>query len=232
MLLTITPRYYDEIKFPMDFGTMGTKLTDHAYTTMEEFAQDVDLVFTNCRTFNPATTYPVNCADSLERAFKKEWQKAMEKKLSWNEKRSLQGIMTKLNADPTYVLLASRQGEIFTSPCSYRSFVFREPVDPIALGIPTYFDVIPRRDARDLRTIRQKLDADKYDTVEALEADLDLMIDNALHFNGADSEVGKISYIVRDKYKDMLSSLRSNSTAKRKGNERGTPQPSKKMKMG
>ncbi|KAJ3487118.1 hypothetical protein NLI96_g3752 [Meripilus lineatus] len=159
------PTYYDEIKFPMDFGTMGTKLTDHAYTTMEEFAQDVDLVFTNCRTFNPATTYPVNCADSLERAFKKEWQKAMEKKLSWNEKRSLQGIMTKLNADPT-------------------SFVFREPVDPIALGIPTYFDVIPRRDARDLRTIRQKLDADKYDTVEALEADLDLMIDNALHFNG------------------------------------------------
>ena len=105
VLLTITPRYYDEIKFPMDFGTMGTKLTDHAYTTMEEFAQDVDLVFTNCRTFNPPTTYPVNCADSLERAFKKEWQKAMEKKLSWNEKRSLQGIMTKLNADPTYVYL-------------------------------------------------------------------------------------------------------------------------------
>lgn len=114
---------------------------------------------------------------------------------------------------------------------SGRSFVFREPVDPVALGIPTYFEVIPRRDARDLRTIRQKLDADKYDTVEAFEADLDLMVDNAIHFNGADSEVGKVSFMVRDKYKDMLSSLRSSSNSKRKGNERGTPQPSKKLKM-
>lgn len=82
---------------------MGTKLNDHEYTTMEEFARDVDLVFTNCRTFNPPTTYPVNCADALERVFKREWQKANEKKLSWNEKRSLQGIMTKLMADPMCV---------------------------------------------------------------------------------------------------------------------------------
>lgn len=67
--------------------------------------------------------------------------------------------------------------------------------------------------------------------MEAFEADLDLMVDNAIHFNGADSEVGKVSFMVRDKYKDMLSSLRSSSNSKRKGNERGTPQPSKKLKM-
>lgn len=92
---------------------MTTKLNEHAYSSMEAFARDVDLVFTNCRTFNPPTTYPVNCADALERTFKKEWQKATEKKLSWNEKRSLQGIMTKLNADPVYVggfILTSKLG--------------------------------------------------------------------------------------------------------------------------
>ena len=109
--------------------------------------------------------------------------------------------------------------------------MFREPVDPIALGIPTYFDVIPKKNARDLRTIRQKLDADKYDTVEAWEADMDLMIENALVFNGADSEVGLIAAQVRDKYKDMLSGVRGNP-AKRKGSDKqGTPQPTKKAKL-
>ena len=97
------------------------------------------------------------------------------------------------------------------------------------LQIPTYYDVIPRKNARDLRTIRQKLDADKYDSVEAFEADLDLMIDNAILFNGPDSEVGQIAVEVRNKYKEMLANL---PTAKRKGGEKSTPQPAKKVKLG
>lgn len=80
----------------MDFGTMGQKLTEGKYVTMEEFAKDADLVFNNCRKFNPPTTYPVTCADLVEKAFKKEWGKVFERKLSWAEKRSLQGLMTTL----------------------------------------------------------------------------------------------------------------------------------------
>ncbi|EMD32531.1 hypothetical protein CERSUDRAFT_118583 [Gelatoporia subvermispora B] len=206
------PTYYDEIKEPMDFATMGNKFTEGAYTTMEDFAKDVELVFANCRTFNPPGTYPVQCADTVERVWKREWQKAMEKKLTFQEKRSLQGLMTKLVVDPV-------------------SWVFREPVDPVLLGIPTYFDVIPKKDARDLRTIRNKLDADKYESIEAFEADMDLMINNAIRFNGADSEVGQAAVVMRHKYRDMLSSLKS-STTKRKGSDRSTPQPTKKAKLG
>ncbi|KAI9057062.1 hypothetical protein FKP32DRAFT_1598551 [Trametes sanguinea] len=205
------PTYFDEIKEPMDFGTIGNKLTEGKYSTMEEFARDVELVFQNCRTFNPPTTYPVMCADAVERVWKKEWSKAMEKKLSYAEKRSLQGVMKTLLNDQL-------------------SWVFREPVDPIALGIPTYFDVIPRKDARDLRTIQQKLNADKYDSVEAFEADLDLMIHNAITFNGADSEVGKLAVQLRNRYRELLSPIRG-TNGKRKGSEKGTPQPSKKVKL-
>ena len=104
-------------------------------------------------------------------------------------------------------------------------------MDPVALEIPTYHDVIPKKDARDLRTIKQKLDADKYDTVEAFEADLDLMISNAILFNGPSSEVGQVSVLVRDKYREMLSGLRAGPSAKRKGGEKGTPQPAKKAKV-
>ena len=89
------------------------------------------------------------------------------------------------------------------SKCS--SFiVFREAVDPIALGIPTYHDVIPKKDARDLRTIRGKLDSDKYDSIEAWEADMELMIRNAITFNGIESEVGQIALRLQTKLKELV----------------------------
>lgn len=81
---------------PMDFGTISTKLAQNKYVTMEDFSKDIELVFDNCRQFNPPETYPVTCTDVVERAFKKEWPKAIERKLSWVEKRGLQGIMTTL----------------------------------------------------------------------------------------------------------------------------------------
>lgn len=93
-------RYLDEIEHPMDFGTMTTKLNEAQYETMEEFRKDVELVFSNCRKFNPPGTFPVTCAEAVEKVFKKEWPRVMERKLSWTEKRGLQGIMTSLLKDP------------------------------------------------------------------------------------------------------------------------------------
>jgi len=105
-------------------------------------------------------------------------------------------------------------------------------VDPDALGIPTYHDVIPKKDARDLRTIRQKLDTDKYDSVDAFEADIDLMLKNAIKFNGTESEVGLISLAFEDRFGELLMAWKSGSVKKRKDGDQGTPQPTKKMKMG
>lgn len=97
-------RYYDEIKNPMDFGTIQAKLNSGEYRTMEDFAKDVELIFANCRQFNPPTTYPVNCADAVEKAWKPLWSKTMQRKLQPSEKKSLQGLMNKLVADPMCVL--------------------------------------------------------------------------------------------------------------------------------
>jgi transcription initiation factor TFIID subunit 2 len=107
--------------------------------------------------------------------------------------------------------------------------VFREPVDPVALGIPMYHDIIPKKDARDLRTIRQKLDNDKYDSVDGLEADMELMIANAIKFNGLESEVGQIAVQLRTKIREGLNGI--NPSRKRKDGG-GTPQPgAKKVKL-
>ena len=96
-------RYYDEIKHPMDFSTISSKLSDGQYSTMEEFAKDVELIFSNCRTFNPPTTYPTQCADIVERDFKKEWSKAIEKKLSSSEKNALRKMLNQIISEPLFV---------------------------------------------------------------------------------------------------------------------------------
>ena len=108
----------------MDFGTMLTKLGKNKYVTMEEFLADMELVFSNCRQFNYPGSYPITYANTVEKAFKKEWLKAVEKKLSWTEKRGLQGVMATLIKEPTYVnVLGNRFRPNINMPSARGSFV-------------------------------------------------------------------------------------------------------------
>ena len=84
----------------MDFGTITSKLNEGQYETIEEFRKDIELVFSNCHKFNPPKTFPVTCAEVVEKVYKKEWLKVTERKLSWTDKRGLQGAMTSLVKDP------------------------------------------------------------------------------------------------------------------------------------
>jgi len=68
--------------------------------------------------------------------------------------------------------------------------------------------------------------------VEAFEADIDLMLKNAIKFNGAESEVGLISQAFEDRFRALLTVWKSGAVKKRKDGDQGTPQPTKKMKTG
>ncbi|KAJ3113559.1 hypothetical protein HK100_001943 [Physocladia obscura] len=59
--------------------------------------------------------------------------------------------------------------------------IFLEPVDPVKLNIPTYFDIIKR--PMDLRTIQQKLEASTYEDHLEFKADVELMLQNCATFN-------------------------------------------------
>lgn len=73
----------------------------------------------------------------------------------------------------------------------HHGWMFLCPVDPIALGIPNYFDIIKK--PMDLGTIQEKLDRGDYHSIEAFQADVLLTFDNALTYNGEDSYVGKVA---------------------------------------
>lgn len=115
----------------------------------------------------------------------------------------------------------------------------------MVLGIPTYFDIIPRKDARDLRTIRSKLETDKYDSIDAWEADMQLMARNAITFNGPESEVGQIAARLQHRIREDAAKLKSpgaqqgkkraagdmKSTSVGPGSSAGSSQQVKKIKL-
>jgi transcription initiation factor TFIID subunit 2 len=80
----------------MDFGTISLNVDKGSYATWKDFSEHVELVFQNCRQFNPPTTLPRQCADAVEKVWRKELARLNEKRLTGLEKRALQGLTTKL----------------------------------------------------------------------------------------------------------------------------------------
>ena len=78
---------------------MASNLDKGLYVTWDEFSDHVELVLKNCRQFNPVNTYPRQCADAIEKIWRRELAKLNERKLSGMEKRSLQSLMTKLQKE-------------------------------------------------------------------------------------------------------------------------------------
>lgn len=71
------------------------------------------------------------------------------------------------------------------------SMPFRQPVDPVMLNIPDYFDIVKK--PMDLSTIRRKLDTGQYTDPWQYCDDVWLMFDNAWLYNRKTSRVYKYS---------------------------------------
>jgi hypothetical protein len=68
---------------------------------------------------------------------------------------------------------------------------FNQPVDPVALDIPMYFQII--KNPMDLGTVRHKLAQDQYEFLHQVLADVRLVWHNCLTFNDAKSDVAKMA---------------------------------------
>lgn len=64
---------------------------------------------------------------------------------------------------------------------------FLVPVDPVALGIPTYFNIIKK--PMDLSTIQNKLSKGEYTHAKQFQSDMDLMFNNCFKFNSPGTPV-------------------------------------------
>ncbi|KAH9892539.1 hypothetical protein C8Q73DRAFT_698473 [Cubamyces lactineus] len=59
--------YYDVITHPMDLSTMEHKLDTNQYPDVDAFLDDAQLIFDNCRTYNPEDTVYHRSATKLEK---------------------------------------------------------------------------------------------------------------------------------------------------------------------
>lgn len=64
------PTYPTIIKKPIDLRTISEKLESGQYSSFQEFVDDIDLMFSNCYTFNPATTFGNEAGKRLELVFR------------------------------------------------------------------------------------------------------------------------------------------------------------------
>ncbi|GES81853.1 hypothetical protein GLOIN_2v1781474 [Rhizophagus clarus] len=65
------------IKHPMDLFTVNSKLENDQYTNLEEFENDIRLIFCNCYTYNDAKSEVYCSGEVLESVFNKKWNEKL-----------------------------------------------------------------------------------------------------------------------------------------------------------
>lgn len=73
-------------------------------------------------------------------------------------------------------------------------WVFHDPVDPDVLDLPDYFDVV--KNPMHLALIKKKLSNRDYNCMESFAHDTKLVFDNAILYNGEDSDVGQMAAVM------------------------------------
>ena len=82
---------------------------------------------------------------------------------------------------------------------------FLLPVDPVALRIPTYTEIVKK--PMDLKTLEDNVRTDKYSTVDACVADFNQIVQNAQTFNGPEHLVTKSALAMKASFDKHLESL-------------------------
>lgn len=84
---------------------------------------------------------------------------------------------------------------------------FAKPVDPVAMNLPRYFEVI--KQPMDLSTIEQKLKDNLYPSVNDYVADFSLMVQNSITFNGQAHPVSQAGMSAQAQLNKQLKGLPS-----------------------
>ena len=201
------------IQYPMDLGTIDKKLVGGSYVSVDDFVADVRLVFNNCRLYNQAGD-PVGIAGAkLSELFEKQLKEKVEEAGSTTAalKRGNSGIKREsfgdgpggdaapaasVKAEAEYGLPFKAADAILKAMKSNaNSSWFRKPIDPAWATAAGYFDVI--KNPMDIETVQNNLKAGQYATVGDLRRDLDLIWDNAVLYNNAESVVGQQAIAMR-----------------------------------
>ena len=181
-------KYQQMITKPMDITTILKKLKQRGYKDIDEFKEDMLLIFDNCFTFNPNTD-PVHKHGKLVRkAFLKKWQN-LQKKFGIKSERmkAREDVWTKMDEVVKKIVADGR-----AQP-------FLHPVDK--MSVPDYYDVV--KNPMDLATVQGKLGRNEYENPGQLRADMLLLFHNAGVYNKEGTTILKQARDLESKFEAL-----------------------------
>ncbi len=187
------PHYYDIVRSPMDLSTLRS-LTDSLKTPMD-FVGKLRLIFDNCALFNHNQSLIYAQAKELRKIAVKELKRVFP-----DQKQELRDALTAdiPMVDTLHLSTLQLNEQRFDGEHKARdllnrlkgmpqSFWFLHPVDPVALNIPMYYEVI--KEPMDFGTISGKLDTSGYTRAREYVRDLKLVFANCYRFNNPNDPV-------------------------------------------
>ncbi|RKO92683.1 Bromodomain-containing protein [Blyttiomyces helicus] len=211
------PTYFDIVKEPMDLGTVGKKLDKGEYSTLNQFARDVRLIFKNCFAFNAPADPVYESGKDLEAQFKKLWSN-VETKLgppAFNDPdRGRSATVSPKPSDAPFPAKKSHSsalsnpatpasstatppanaGLCATDTARIRDILVRMRTVPSAVIFLDAVDPVEypeyRRQIKSpmyIAKMQRRVDRGAYATVADFEADMKLMLKNCFAFNAAGS---------------------------------------------
>ncbi|PIS48106.1 hypothetical protein CJI97_005714 [Candidozyma auris] len=210
------PFYYNFIKRPMDLSTIERKLTVNAYEDPSQIVDDFNLMVDNCIKFNGESAGISRMAKNIQAQFEKHMLNIPPKVLAANGHSSNTGAASRRrNAKETIHPPKSKElpydvrprkkkyaaelrfcnqvlKELTSKKLYSINFPFLQPVDPVALNIPHYFDVV--KNPMDLGTIQSNLANNKYENADDVERDVRLVFSNCYLFNPEGTDVNTMGH--------------------------------------
>jgi E1A/CREB-binding protein len=85
------------------------------------------------------------------------------------------------------------------------SWIFMQPVDPVELNLPDYFEII--KNPMDLGSIKKRMENNGYKLIAEFGADVRLTFDNAISYNGNGSDVCKVARDMKSTFEKLHSAM-------------------------
>eukprot|EP00834_Sanchytrium_tribonematis_P000416 NODE_8_length_66115_cov_0.981823.p1 type:complete len:1761 gc:universal NODE_8_length_66115_cov_0.981823:12928-18210(+) len=213
------PDYFNVIKQPMDLQTIYTRLNNNEYGEVTKFRDDVILMLQNCYTFNSPGIQVYQDANTLESFFRQKW-------LSYYPQIPVPRLASEKVVHkpiPKDSLVTSAMQQTLCSDFNVRQVLnnlkkrkeaalFLKPVDPVALNIPTYPEIV--KNPMDFQTINDKIGNDEYEYLSEFVEDVELVFSNCWLFNPPGSYIHGAAIELKKQLKIELS--RSNLSSKPK----------------
>ena len=150
------PHYYQVITDPIALSDVKRKLKQSEYFSLDDFRKDIMRLFDNCFKYNLEGSEIYMMGHRLKKVFMHEWEDHMDIYEVPLQPKSIPSSSQNVPGTPKSILLKppttpSQTSDMIKCDAVLKkllkhknAILFNAPVDPVALKIPTYFNVIKR----------------------------------------------------------------------------------------